>query len=95
MSDIESRIEALERKAGEKARLLSEREQFCGVIPFFSIDGTVYMCWDVPCDHIPALSEMPQFGRCRATCPDAAECQYAGKCRACDRCGFNSRNSPA
>lgn len=90
---IESRIWTLERKAGEKARRAAERREFCGVIPFVGLDGFVYMCWDIPCDHVPTLSEFHQCGRCRATCPDTAECQYADKCRACDPDRFNSHDS--
>lgn len=79
---IQSRLAALERVAAQRARQQTERDEFCGVIPFPDMDGNVYMCWEIPCDHVPKWEEFGSFGRRRDTCPDADICEYAPICHA-------------
>lgn len=87
LSDLESRIKALERKAGEKARRQAERDMFTGPQPFRVRDGFVTACLFIPRDHIPTWSEFASLGRVRATCPDYADgsCQYSDACRSGDK----------
>lgn len=80
--NIQSRLEALERLAAQRARKQAERGQFCGVIPIPDSNGTVFMCWDIPCDRVPTWAEFGSLSRRRATCLDVAECEFALVCRA-------------
>lgn len=79
---IQTRLAALEQAAAQRAQQQAEREQLCGVIPFPDMDGNIYMCWNIPCDHVPTWQEFGSFGRCRETCPDADTCDYAPICHA-------------
>ena len=91
MSNLESRIQALERRANAKAQMRADREQFCGVIPLIVRDGFIRSCVYIPCDRIPTWQEWGSFGRAKATCPDVATCEYADVCRSGEQ--PNSHNS--
>lgn len=89
--NLDERLKRLERLASARARMLVEREQFCGVIPLIVRDGFIQSCVYIPCDHVPTWQEWGSLGRSKATCPDVETCGCADVCRAGEQ--FNSRNS--
>lgn len=82
--NIESRIKLLEQRAAEHARKEAERRQFCGAIPLVWRDGFISGCMYIPCDRVPAYSEMASLTRKKATCPDIESCEYSDVCRSGD-----------